>query len=153
PVDLLGHSMGGHVSMLYAGIRPERIHRLVNLEGYGLPATRAEQAPERYAQWMDELKRLHRGEITLSTYASAADVAARLMKNNPRLPLAKAQWLAQQWAKPDENGRWHVQGDAAHKIVNAQLYRAEEALACYARITAPTLLVEASDDHLQQVWQ
>ena len=37
PVDLLGHSMGGNVAMAYAGVRPGRVRRLVNLEGFGLP--------------------------------------------------------------------------------------------------------------------
>ena len=47
-------SMGGNVVMLYAGIRPERIRRLVNLEGFGMPATVPEQAPKA-RQWLDEL--------------------------------------------------------------------------------------------------
>jgi pimeloyl-ACP methyl ester carboxylesterase len=38
-VDLLGHSMGGKVVMGYAGVRPHRVRRLVNLEGFGLPAS------------------------------------------------------------------------------------------------------------------
>src|SRR3569623_3365566 len=37
-VDLLGHCMGGNVAMLYAGVRPQRIRRLVKLEGFGLSA-------------------------------------------------------------------------------------------------------------------
>jgi pimeloyl-ACP methyl ester carboxylesterase len=37
PVNLVGHSMGGNVAMLYAGVRPERVRRLINLEGFGLP--------------------------------------------------------------------------------------------------------------------
>ena len=61
PVHLVGHSMGGNVVMLYAGARPQRVRRLVNLEGFGMPATRPDQAPKRYARWMDELKALHRG--------------------------------------------------------------------------------------------
>jgi pimeloyl-ACP methyl ester carboxylesterase len=36
-IDLLGHSMGGNVAMMYAGLRPTRVRRLVNLEGFGLP--------------------------------------------------------------------------------------------------------------------
>jgi pimeloyl-ACP methyl ester carboxylesterase len=48
PVDLVGHSMGGNVVMLYAGVRPQRIRRLINLEGFGMPATRPSQAPGRY---------------------------------------------------------------------------------------------------------
>ena len=57
PVDLLGHSMGGNVAMSYAGVRPTRVRRLVNVEGFGLPATPPEQAPTRLAQWLDQLKR------------------------------------------------------------------------------------------------
>ena len=64
-VDLVGHSMGGNIAMLYAGVRPERIRKLVNLEGFGMPASRPSQAPGRYAKWMDELKSLQRGDITL----------------------------------------------------------------------------------------
>src|ERR1700712_1440243 len=56
PIDLLGHSMGGNVVMLYAGLRPERIRRLVNLEGFGMPKTSPEQAPKRFLQWLDALK-------------------------------------------------------------------------------------------------
>ena len=51
PVDLVGHSMGGNVATIYAGVRPARVRRLVNLEGFGMPATRPSQAPGRYAQW------------------------------------------------------------------------------------------------------
>ena len=41
PVDLVGHSMGGNVAMLYAGVRPQRVRRLVSLEGFGMPRTDA----------------------------------------------------------------------------------------------------------------
>ena len=153
PVDLVGHSMGGNVAMMYAGVRPQRIRRLVNLEGFGLPATRPAQAPGRLAEWLDEIKALRRGDMDLKTYDNAEGVARRLMKTNPRLGADKAAWLAQHWAAPDAQGRWAVLGDAAHKVVNPQLYRVDEALAIYARITAPVLSVIASDDSLGQWWK
>jgi pimeloyl-ACP methyl ester carboxylesterase len=153
PVDLVGHSMGGNVVMLYAGVRPQRIRRLVNLEGFGMPATQAAQAPKRYAKWMDELKSLHRGELALKSYADVGGVASRLMKTNPRLGQDKAQWLAQHWARPNAQGQWEILGDAAHKIVNAQLYRVDEVLACYSQITAPVLSVQASNNQMDQWWQ
>jgi pimeloyl-ACP methyl ester carboxylesterase len=56
PINLLGHSMGGNVVSLYAGVRPQRIKRLVNLEGIGLPTAKPEQAPGRFTQWLDEMK-------------------------------------------------------------------------------------------------
>ncbi len=153
PVDLLGHSMGGNVVMLYAGVRPQRIRRLINLEGFGMPATQPAQAPGRYAKWMDELKALHKSELDLRSYPSAAGVAQRLMKTNPRLSQAKADWLAQHWAKPNAQGQWQILGDPAHKIVNAHLYQVPEALELYQRITAPLLAVEASDNELEKWWQ
>ena len=153
PVDLVGHSMGGNVAMFYAGARPARVRRLVNLEGFGMPASKPTKAPKRYAEWMDELKALQRGEMALKTYDSADGVARRLMKTNPRLPQDKAQWLARHWARPNAQGQWDILGDAAHKITNAMLFRLEEALALYAAITAPTLSIEASDDSLGLWWK
>ncbi|SDM88757.1 alpha/beta fold hydrolase [Polaromonas sp. JS666] len=153
PVDLVGHSMGGNVAMLYAGVRPARIRRLVNLEGFGLPPSKPEQAPGRYAKWMDELKSLQRGELALKAYDSVDGVARRLMKTNPRLSADKAGWLAGHWARPDAAGKWQILGEAAHKITSAQLYRVDEALAIYRCISAPTLAVEASDDSLATWWQ
>ena len=152
-VDLVGHSMGGNVAMLYAGARPARIRRLVNLEGFGLPQTQSEQAPARLGQWLDDLGRCQRGEMDLQSYDSAAAVAQRLMKTNPRLAADKAHWLAQQWAAPGADGRWRILGDAAHKIANPQLYRVPEANAIYAAITAPLLSVEAESDSLAHWYQ
>src|SRR5690606_21929723 len=62
PVDLVGHSMGGNVATVYAGVRPQRIHRLVNLEGFGMPEAHPSQAPGRYTQWLDEIKAMRRGD-------------------------------------------------------------------------------------------
>ena len=150
PVDLVGHSMGGNISCMYAGARAERIRRFVNLEGFGMPETAASQAPKRLAQWMDELREQRAGGMTLAPYASVEAVADRLQKTNRRLPRDKALWLAHHWAAPDEQGHWRILGDASHKITNPYLYRVDEALACLASITAPTLSVEASDDSLGQ---
>lgn len=153
PVDLVGHSMGGNVAMMYAGVRPARIRSLVNLEGFGMPATRPAQAPRRLAQWMDEIRQFERGDKALAHYDSADGVALRLMKTNPRLAGDKASWLARHWAEQDAQGRWHILGDAAHKVVNPLLYRVDEALALYAAITAPVLSVHAGDDSLARWWK
>ncbi len=152
-VNLVGHSMGGNVVMLYAGVRPERIRRLVNLEGFGMPASQPDQAPKRYATWMDELKALHRGELDLRTYDAVSGVARRLMKTNPRLTPDKAEWLARHWASENIDGSWSILGSAAHKVSNAQLYRMEEVQALYHRLNMPVLAVEASDNSLDLWWK
>jgi pimeloyl-ACP methyl ester carboxylesterase len=150
PVDLVGHSMGGNVAMMYAGIRPERIRRLVNLEGLGMPASRPSQAPGRYAKWLDALAAIDQGARTLKTYDNLDGVARRLMKTNPRLGADQAMWLAQHWAAPNAQGRWTILGDPAHKVIHAHLYRVEEVLAVWQRIKAPLLVIEAEDDSLAQ---
>lgn len=156
-IDLVGHSMGGNVSMMYAGVRPERIRRLVNLEGFGMPLTKPEQAPSRYARWIDEIKALHAGQSMLKSYADANGVAARLIKTNPHLPQTKADWLARHWSEqrtqPDGSLRWEILGDAAHRITSAQLFRVDEMLELYRKITAPTLVVEADNGSLKTSWQ
>jgi pimeloyl-ACP methyl ester carboxylesterase len=152
-IDLVGHSMGGNVVMMYAASRPARIRRLVNLEGFGMAATRPSQAPGRMAQWLDELKAQRQGDKNLKAYADAAGVAARLMKTNQRLSQDKADWLAQHWARPGTDGQWRILGDSAHKVINPYLYHVDETLQMYSRITAPVLAVEASDDSLSQWWQ
>ena len=83
PVDLVGHSMGGNIATQYAGLRPERIRKLVNLEGFGLPATQAEQAPGRLRDWMQPVKAQRRGEKHLHSYPDQSSVAARLQKKQP----------------------------------------------------------------------
>jgi pimeloyl-ACP methyl ester carboxylesterase len=153
PVDLVGHSMGGNIAMLYSGARPERIRALVNLEGFGMPASKPAQAPGRYAKWIEQLKAYHRGELELKSYDSMESVARRLMKTNKRLTQDKAEWLAQHWARPDADGRWRILGDSAHKIINASLFRVDEVLEIYKAIRAPVLAVEASDDSLSKWWQ
>ncbi len=153
PVDLVGHSMGGNIAMMYAGARPARIRRLVNLEGFGMPATEPSAAPGRYAQWMDETRQLASGVLDLKSYDSVDGVAQRLRKTNRRLSQDRADWLACHWAAPDDQGRWHILGDAAHKVTSPQLFRLDEMLALYAAITAPTLAVEASDDSLGLWWK
>lgn len=148
PVDLLGHSMGGNVVMGYAGVRPARVRRLVNLEGFGLPRTRPEQAPRRLAAWLDELKR----PMAFRGFDTLAGVADRLQANNGRLTRAQAEWLAPHWAAPDAQGRWQVLCDPAHKRTNPQLYRVDEHLATWAAIEAPLLWVEGVHTDVTPWW-
>lgn len=147
-IDLVGHSMGGNVVMLYGGVRPARIRRLVNLEGFGMPATVPKMAPKRYAMWLDELKQ----PVEIRPYASQAAVAARLQKTNPLLPADRAHWLAGHWAKQDESGLWQILGDPAHKRSNPLLYQRDEVMACWAQITAPLLWVEGDQTEAGKWW-
>lgn len=136
---LVGHSMGGNVAMLYAGIRPERVASVVNLEGFGLRSTQPSQAPRRYARWLDELQ----APARLKTYPNLEDVIARLCANNPRLSRERAEFLAPHWARR-VGEVWELAADPAHKRSNPVLYRWEEVAACWSAIEAPVLWVQAS---------
>ncbi|WP_336254391.1 alpha/beta hydrolase [Zeimonas sediminis] len=145
-VDIVAHSMGGNVATLYAGVRPERVRRLVNLEGVGMPPTCPEQAPDRYREWLDAL----RAGASLRDYDSREAVARRLMKNDPRLRGEQAMFLAQHWGLEQPDGRFALAGDPAHRIVNPVLYRVDETLAVWRRIEAEVLWVlseHANDWH------
>jgi pimeloyl-ACP methyl ester carboxylesterase len=144
PVNLAGHSLGGNVASLYAGVRPGRIRRLVNLEGFGMAATQPEQAPKRYALWLDEL---HQAS-GFRPYESFGALADRLQKNNPRLLRARAEFLARHWGRETPDGRVLLRGDPAHKIINPVLYRYEEARACWSQVSAPVLWVEAAESEV-----
>lgn len=140
-INLLGHSMGANVVGLYAGVRPERVRRLVNLEGFGLPTTFPTQAPGRYAKWLDELRQ----PPALRTYASQAEVAARLQKTNPRLSDERAHFLSAFWSKQNADGRWEILGDPAHKQTSPLLFQVDEVMECWKKISAPVLWMQADD--------
>jgi pimeloyl-ACP methyl ester carboxylesterase len=149
PATLVGHSMGGNVAGLYAGVRPERVARLVNLEGFGLPATDAARAPGRYAQWLGELAEPQR----FRDYASFDELAARLVRSNPRLAPERAAFLARHWGMSGPDGRVVLRSDPAHKRTNPVLYRLDEVKACWMRVTAPVLWVEGAESALLARWR
>ncbi len=142
---LVGHSMGGYIAVMYAGIRPERVSRVVSLEGIGMPRTHAEQAPQRYARWLKEL-----GDTPqFRSYANFAEVAARLQRNNRRLGDEHAAFLARHWAHELPDGTVALRSDPRHKRVNPYLFRLEDALACWRRVTAPVLFAMGRDSHFR----
>ena len=140
PVNLVGHSLGGNVVALYAGVRPERIAKLVNLEGFGMPRTRPEQAPKRYRAWLDELK----DKPGLRPYKDFSELSKRLQSSNPRLTSERADFLARHWGR-EEGGQVVLRGDPAHKIINPVLYRYDESRVVWQQASAPVLWVEASE--------
>lgn len=141
PVNLVAHSMGGNVACTYAGIRPQRVARLVSLEGFGMGRTAPDQAAGRYQQWLDEL----RAPPRFNSYTSFDAVAARLKKNNRRLTDEQAHFLAQHWAKQTGPAEVTLRSDPKHKFVNPVLTRLEELLACWRQVTAPVLWVTGDE--------
>lgn len=146
PARVIGHSMGGNIAQLYAGVRPERLAWLVNVEGFGLPRTHPQDAPARYARWLDELRQ----PLREGRYRSLAQLAGFLRAKNPRLAPDRAQFIARAWTRPAPvaAGSTEVEllFDPRHRLVNPVLYRREEAEACWSQVRAPVLLVKGDAD-------
>ncbi|MBA3564881.1 MAG: alpha/beta fold hydrolase, partial [Gammaproteobacteria bacterium] len=85
---VVGHSMGGNVAGLYAGVRPERVNALVLIEGFGMPASNPRDAPQRYRLWLDE----QRVPADFRTHASIEAFAERLRSRSPQLDAHRARW-------------------------------------------------------------
>jgi pimeloyl-ACP methyl ester carboxylesterase len=141
PADLLGHSMGGNIVCLYAGIRPDRVARIVNLEGFGLADAKPADAPRRYRRWLDSLATTQR----FRDYASFAELADTMRQRDPRLTPARALFFAEHWGQLDPDGRVRLLSDPAHKRVNPVAYRLEEARACWRAIGAPVLWIDGEE--------
>jgi pimeloyl-ACP methyl ester carboxylesterase len=140
PATLIGHSMGANIAMMYAGVRAERVRAVVSIEGFGLPRTRPEQAPERYRTWLAELRQTP----VFARFPSHEAFAQFLVRRNPRLPADRAAFVARAWASDADGGGITMRADPRHKRVNPVLYRREEAEACWRAIRAPLLAVVAA---------
>jgi pimeloyl-ACP methyl ester carboxylesterase len=137
PVRLVGHSMGGNVACLYAGVRPQRVARLAALDAFGLPDRPPQHAPERLRTWLEQLA----APPAARSYADRAAFVRRLMRDNPRLTAERAGFLAQHLGVADDGGGVRSATDPAHRIVNPVLYRRAEAESCWREICAPVLWV------------
>ena len=143
PVRLVGHSMGGNVACLYAGVRPERVARLAALDAFGLSDRPPEQAPARLRTWLGQLA----APRTARSYVDRDAFAQRLKQANPRLTAPRAAFLAEHLGVPDGEGGVCSATDPAHRDVNPVLYRRAEAESCWREIRAPVLwVVQATQD-------
>jgi pimeloyl-ACP methyl ester carboxylesterase len=144
PARLVGHSLGGNVVMLYAGARPERVERVVSLEGFGIPEEAAARAPVKLAKWLDALA----APPSFRPYANLDAVADQLRKKNPRLSAERALFLAGHWARVDADGSARLVSDPRHKMPTATVYRMEEVVAVWKTISAPVLWVAATESFI-----
>ena len=144
-VQLAGHSMGGILACLYAGIRPERVERLISLEGFGIAPTTPEMAPDRHRQWLDTLRRPPRMHV----YADRDSFARRLLGSDRFLTPERAEFLSRHLARVGDGETkggqsrhgiiWN--GDPWHKAAAPYLFRLEESMAIWRQIRCPVLWV------------
>jgi pimeloyl-ACP methyl ester carboxylesterase len=141
PAALIGHSMGGNIATMYAGVRPERVSHLVNLEGFGMSRSEPAKAPARYAKWLGQLAE----KPGFRDYADFAELARRMRTSNPRLSEPRSVFLAQHWGRSNAAGRVELRSDPAHKLINPGAYQLEEAMACWRNVAAPALWIDGAE--------
>ncbi len=139
--SLLGHSMGAGVAMFAAAAAPERVERLVMIEGLGPLTAPDSEAPAilrtgwaATARWRDRTPRV---------YPDLEAAARRQQEVNPWLTLDAARCLAARGTRPAGGGRVfsrdpRVCAPSLHRWTDAQV----EAIA--GAIEARTLLIMAS---------
>jgi pimeloyl-ACP methyl ester carboxylesterase len=143
PVNLVAHSFGAAVACVYAGVRPQRIARLFNIDGFGARDFQPEGAPARWAH----LLKLAREGKRFGHYASFAALEQRLHRQFPKVPAQRIAWLARHLAREDANGGIAMLSDPSHASNYGPHFsnRLDDSMACWRAITAPVLWLVASD--------
>lgn len=139
---LVGHSLGAGVSAVLAGTFPERVERLVLLEGLGPLTTEPEDAPERLAGALREQAR--RQPRPPTTYPDRAHVARLLAMSPSKLEPSSIETLLDRGLEDVDGGvRWAT--DRRLRYASRVRFTEPQVLAFLRRIVCPALLVFADD--------
>ena len=147
PLQLLvGHSMGGTVASLYAGLRPEAVPRLVLVEGVGPPPETVESAVDRMRTWLDHQKK----DWNTRPMDSVGAAAERLRRFNPGLSTGDAMMLAER-STCEKDGAVYWTWDPLHRSRSATAYDSARHRACMSRITATVRFIHGDQSWYMQI--
>ncbi|MCP9628825.1 alpha/beta hydrolase [Rhodopseudomonas palustris] len=148
PITVVGHSMGGMVSLIYAGTFPDQVGRLVVLDGLTvLPNAAKAPAHERTLKWIGQLEALE--ERTPRRYRDLAEAAAQMQAHNPRLSAELALHLATHGTKRNADGSFGWKFDPYQRVMAPHRLWPDDHLELWARITCATLLLFAGESFLR----
>ena len=148
PVTIVGHSLGGSISLHYTGIYPDRVAKVVAIEGLGpspkmIESFKDTPAHERMLTWVREMQSLARRRP--HHYATLAEAIARMREANPRLTEEQARHLTMHGAQREEDGSYRWKFDNHTRAVSPYLFNVTDARDIWGRITCPTLLVRGTE--------
>lgn len=148
PVRLVGHSLGGAVVLQYAGIFPERVERLVAIEGLGPPpdmiARMRERPPEvRMHEWIEQMRELAARQPR--RYPTRDEAAARMREVNAFLSEEQARHLTVHGVARNEDGTFSWKFDNYVRAHAPYRFDVEDMQSLWCRIACPTLLIRGGD--------
>lgn len=139
--DLMGHSLGAGVAALLAGTWPDRVRRLVLLEGLGPLSDPDERAPDR-------LRDAIAGELGVRSsgerpgYTDPEEVARRLA-GATQMHIESARLLLRRGLYEPRPGRWDWRADPRLRLPSRIRLTEPQVEAFLRAITCPTLLLRA----------
>jgi len=152
PVTIISHSFGAHLSLRYAGIFPDKVKKLIAIEGVFPP--RAQIAEEMKTDVAERLRNWIANERKMAgrqprRYQTIEDAFRRMREENKRLTAVQARHLTQHGMHQNEDGTFswkfdnYVRSRAPHDVSGEEL---EE---LWRNITCPTLHVYGTDSWME----
>ncbi len=140
PVYLVGHSLGGVITLLYSGLYPDRVRRAVAIEGLGLAASHRvhNPAPERIRAWIEGIRQTERREAR--TYPTLDAAAERMKEANPHLSAEVARHLTLHGTNWNADGSLVWKFDNFVRTLPPYGHSIQDFQAIFGRITCPVLL-------------
>jgi pimeloyl-ACP methyl ester carboxylesterase len=145
PVTIIGHSLGGSIALQYSGTYPDRVQRLVAIEGLGPPPgmIRDTPAPERMRHWVGEMQALARRHPR--RYARLEEAVERMREANPNLSAEQAHHLTVHGVSRNEDGSYTWKFDNYVRAASPYMFNMRDARELWQQITCPTLLVRGTE--------
>lgn len=146
PVTIVAHSLGGMISLRYAGLYPERVRKLVAIEGVGLDAAmpdRGESLSDRWRDWIAERRGL--SARAPRRYASIDEALARMQGENRHLSAEQARHLTVHGVNRNEDGSFSWKFDNYVRSAPPLNLSDEDLRDLWSRVACPTLLAWGRD--------
>lgn len=148
PITVIGHSMGGMVSLIYTGTFPEQVGKLIVLDGITvLPTATKPPVHERTLKWIGQLDALE--ARAPRRYRDLAEAAAQMQVRNPRLSPELALHLAGHGTRLNADGSYGWKFDPYQRVMAPHRLWADDHVELWRRIACPTLLLFAGDSFLR----
>jgi pimeloyl-ACP methyl ester carboxylesterase len=148
PMTIVGHSLGGAIALQYTSVYPERVHKVVAIEGLGPPPAMIERMRhvnpwQRMQTWIDEMRKLASRQPR--RYPSIEAAAGRMREENAFLSEEQARHLTIHGVARNEDGTYSWKFDNYVRALSPYRFDVEEMRTLWRRISCPTLLIRGTE--------